>query len=152
MTYEERERIISDDYADLIIEYNGNLAVLDVFADDTINILDFRFAIVHIPVARITSFSTVEYPYSAIPACFGTTSEVSLEASGINRLRNQPNFNLRGQGTLIGIIDTGIDYTNPVFRYPDGTTRIAALWDQTIFSETQYPANFSMGLVQKRDN
>lgn len=151
MTYEERERIISDDYADLIIEYNGNLAVLDVFADDTINILDFRFAIVHIPVARITSLRTAEYPYSAIPACFGTTSEVSLEASGINRLRKQPNFNLRGQGTLIGIIDTGIDYTNPVFRYPDGTTRIAALWDQTIFSETQYPANFNYGTEYRRE-
>ena len=29
-------------------------------------------------------------------------------------------------------MDTGIDYTNPLFRYPDGSTRIAGLWDQSI--------------------
>lgn len=46
-----------------------------------------------------------------------------------------PNFDLRGQGVLIGIIDTGIDYTNSIFQYADKTTRIAAIWDQTIISE-----------------
>ena len=40
-----------------------------------------------------------------------------------------------GQGILIGMIDTGIDYTNPLFQNPDGTSRILRLWDQTIESE-----------------
>jgi len=57
-----------------------------------------------------------------------------LEAAEIQRLRGIPNYNLRGQGVLIAIIDTGIDYTNPIFRYADGTTRIPAIWDQTIQS------------------
>ena len=39
-------------------------------------------------------------------------------------MRGIPALNLRGQGTLIGIIDTGIDYANPIFQYADGTTRI----------------------------
>ena len=55
--------------------------------------------------------------------------------------------NLSGQGTLLSVIDSGIDYTHPDFRNPDGTTRIAALWDQTIapdpsmgfFSPRGYP-------------
>ena len=29
-------------------------------------------------------------------------------------------------------MDTGIDYTHPVFCNLDGTTRIAGIWDQTI--------------------
>ena len=29
-------------------------------------------------------------------------------------------------------MDTGIDYTNPLLRDPDGSTRIAAIWDQTV--------------------
>ena len=33
---------------------------------------------------------------------------------------------------MIGFIDTGIDYQNPIFRNVDGTTRIAGIWDQTI--------------------
>lgn len=35
----------------------------------------------------------------------------------------------------MGIVDTGIDYLNPVFQYNDGTTRIVSIWDQTITAE-----------------
>ena len=41
-------------------------------------------------------------------------------------------FPLLGKGVLIGIVDSGIDYENPDFRNADGTTRILALWDQTL--------------------
>ena len=43
---------------------------------------------------------------------------------------------LTGDGTLICIIDSGIDYSHPDFRNPDGTTRIRALWDQSIPSNS----------------
>ncbi len=39
---------------------------------------------------------------------------------------------INGTDTIVGIVDTGIDYTHPDFKNPDGTTRIIALWDQTI--------------------
>lgn len=38
---------------------------------------------------------------------------------------------LTGEGVLVGIIDSGIDYFHPDFRNEDGTTRIYKLWDQT---------------------
>ncbi|HVN83675.1 MAG TPA: S8 family serine peptidase [Candidatus Binatia bacterium] len=37
---------------------------------------------------------------------------------------------LSGAGVLIGLIDTGIDFTHADFRKPDGSTRVVALWDQ----------------------
>ncbi|MGN0507122.1 MAG: S8 family serine peptidase [Lachnospiraceae bacterium] len=43
---------------------------------------------------------------------------------------------LSGKGVLLAVIDSGIDYAHPDFRNEDGTTRIAALWDQTIASGT----------------
>ncbi len=39
---------------------------------------------------------------------------------------------LFGQGILVAVIDSGADYTHPDFRNPDGTTRILAIWDQSV--------------------
>lgn len=40
--------------------------------------------------------------------------------------------NLTGRGTIVAMIDSGIDYAHPDFRNDDGTTRILLLWDQTV--------------------
>ena len=45
---------------------------------------------------------------------------------------------------LVGFIDTGIDYENPVFRNIDGSTRILGIWDQSI-QDGQPPQNFLYG-------
>ncbi len=51
---------------------------------------------------------------------------------GRNNMEDIRTDNLYGSGVLVAVIDSGIDYSLPDFRYPDGTTRIRALWDQTI--------------------
>ena len=53
-------------------------------------------------------------------------------------------WDLTGKRVVIGFADTGIDYRNPVFRKPDGSTRILAIWDQTIQSGTP-PEGFVYG-------
>lgn len=151
MTQEERNKIVSNEYADLIIRYNGDEAQLNRFQNDTINIVSTRYAVVHIPVEEFGNSIIAEFGYGAVPACYGLVSAASLEASGIRRLRNLPNFALRGQGILIGIVDTGIDYTNPVFKNADNTTRIVSIWDQTIYSENGYPPNTFYGTEYKKE-
>lgn len=48
-----------------------------------------------------------------------------------------------GKNVIIGVIDTGLDLTHTDFLYPDGSTRVIALWDQT---ETKNPpAGYSYG-------
>lgn len=37
---------------------------------------------------------------------------------------------VRGAGVIVGIVDSGIDYTHPSFRRVDGSSRILFLWDQ----------------------
>lgn len=140
----ERNRIISNDYADLLVPYYGNQYILEGFDPEAIHILNFFYAVIHIPVEQISEDIIARMGYSSMPALYGLINEASLEASGIVRLRNIPGLNLRGQGVLIGIIDTGIDYTNPVFQYADNTTRIVSIWDQTISSD-DYPEGFYYG-------
>jgi hypothetical protein len=36
----------------------------------------------------------------------------------------------RGTGVIVGIVDSGIDWTHDCFRRADGTTRILSIWDQ----------------------
>lgn len=124
--------ITSEDYGDILIEYSGDENVLNAFTDAYIEIINYLQAVVHIPVNRITNQIILEFGYSSMPNLYAPISNSSIEASGILRIRNVPNFNLLGEGVLVGIIDTGIDYTNPIFRYADGTTRIASIWDQSI--------------------
>lgn len=56
---------------------------------------------------------------------------------------------LTGKGTFIGIIDSGIDYAHPDFRNEDGSTRIFALWDQTI--EGNPPMGYSIGTIYTKE-
>ncbi|MBN7774532.1 S8 family peptidase [Clostridium aminobutyricum] len=78
---------------------------------------------------------------TAIP--LGLLDAPNLEAAGIIQL-HQPNFlNLTGRGVLIGIVDTGIDYTLDVFRREDGTSKIQYIFDQT--TRGNAPAGFYIG-------
>ncbi len=124
--------ITSEEYGDILIEYSGDENVLNSFQDAYIEIINYLQAVVHLPVSRITNRFVLEYGYSAMPNLYVPISDGSLEASGILKIRNVPNFNLLGEGVLVGIVDTGIEYTNPVFQYADGRTRIVSIWDQTI--------------------
>jgi len=66
------------------------------------------------------------------PIVMGLMDQQSLDAAGIMQVQRHPYLDLRGQGTLIGFIDTGIDYTKEAFQYEDGTSKIKYIWDQTI--------------------
>ena len=78
-----------------------------------------------------------KYSYSSIPKVYWLADTTSLEVSGIIAMQNQPSLSLKGEGVLIGIVDTGIDYTNPLFRAPGGATRIVSIWDQTRIPENE---------------
>lgn len=150
MTSEDINKIYSNDYADFFINYSGDLSVLEQYRNDTVYIINFFFAIVHLPVSQMTEDIISKMGYAAIPSLFGLDSEASLEASGILRIRSIPNFDLKGGGVLIGIVDTGIDYTNSIFQFADKTTKISSIWDQTIISD-KIPENLPYGTEYNRE-
>lgn len=78
-----------------------------------------------------------------LPLVLGLMDRQSLASAGIAQILSQPYLSLRGQGVLMGFVDTGIDYTNSLFRYEDGSTRIKYLWDQSISGDN--PEGFAIG-------
>lgn len=52
----------------------------------------------------------------------------------------------QGEGTVIGIIDSGFDFTHPNFKDKDGSCRIKCVWDQNqIFAGTN--SSYGYGVV-----
>lgn len=150
MTAEERNKIYSNDYADLLITYSGDKSILEPFKNYTIQIINWFLAIVYLPASELTEDVISRVGYAALPSLLGLVSDNNLEASGILRLRSIPGFDLRGRGVLIGFVDTGIEYTNPVFQNADKTTRIVSIWDQTIQSD-RMPEGMQYGTEYVRE-
>lgn len=126
------ERIYSEDYADLLIEYRRFPEELADIPDSCSNVINDTYTVLYLPVNQLQDNIVQSFGYNVYPNLFGLADTGSLEASGITRVLNIPNFDLRGQGVLLGFIDTGIDYTHSAFINADGTSKIISIWDQTI--------------------
>lgn len=142
------EKIYSNDYLDFIISKD----VLDVIdlSSDCIQRIDEENDIYFYPKSFFRIFDFPADSYASVPKCYGLLDETALEVSGILKLQQQPALALKGQGVMIGFIDTGIDYRNPVFQYSDGTTRIYRIWDQTIRDGTK-PEGIAYGSEYKAE-
>lgn len=127
-----REIILSEEYADFITEYEiPSKNIMERFNAVCFQPLDVDYSCVYSPISEIDELSVLNYPYKSIPTLYGLMDIVAIEETGILKLQNQPALNLKGQGVMIGIIDTGIDYTHKAFRDEGGNTRILSIWDQT---------------------
>jgi subtilisin family serine protease len=51
--------------------------------------------------------------------------------------------NVTGAGVIVGFVDTGIDTTHPDFTFPNGSTKILYVWDQTVSGRA--PTGFGYG-------
>ena len=122
----------SEEYADFIIKYNQNVyGPVEELSELEFQILNDNFAIAHLPLSLVGNLEINSYTYNAVPKCYTYMDLESLGASGITRLQNHPYLNLKGRGTAIAVIDSGIDYTNPVFLNGN-RTKIMRLWDQSL--------------------
>lgn len=80
---------------------------------------------------------------NTVPTVMGLLDQESLESAGIIAVQQQPNLNLKGRNVLIGFVDTGIDYTQQIFKYEDGTSKIKYIYDQSIPGNP--PIGFPLG-------
>ena len=119
-------------YADFIVKY------MDDFQEDLGDVPGFSFqkingiyGVVYAPLTEIGRWNINTYSYSSIPKCYTHMDLGGLSASGITRLQEHPYLQLKGSGTAVAVVDSGIDYRNPVFQNEMGS-RILCIWDQTL--------------------
>lgn len=124
------EQVYSEEYYDFLIPYGVEAEVPST--PGCVQRIAEDYDIFFYPREGLPRFLSGIIPTPAIPKCYALLDTTALDASGITRLQNQPVLALKGEGVLVGVIDTGVDYTNPLFRYSDGSSRILRIWDQTI--------------------
>lgn len=134
---------------ELIIKYSGSLDRLIEDLDIGVVELSGGYAIITIAedlIDYLVNYEEIEF-IEKPKRLFYEVNE-GRAASCINPIQAQP-FSLFGEGVLIAIIDSGIDYSHPDFRNEDGTTRIVALWDQTI--QGNPPQGFRIGTLYTKE-
>lgn len=146
---EEREKSLELDVGyypiartwEVIIKYSGTLGQVREIAESVVE-LSNEFAIVTVREDRLEALAGIEaVEYIEKPKRLFFQVENGRRVSCMTSVQIRPP-KLYGTGVLVAIIDSGIDYANLDFRNADGTTRIYALWDQTI------PGNPPEGYVQ----
>jgi len=128
------EYIFSKNYEPYLVIYIGNLAESVAKLDyAAVYITDRFFAIAFVKDGMLDQFvndvpeiAFIEpnYPY--------TLSELSIGNIENYSVINKEGITLDGEGIIVGIIGTGIDYLNPRFITETGESRIVAFYDQTI--------------------
>ena len=89
------------------------------------------YAVVTLPETELDAYSDreqVEFIEKPKRLYFETFE--GREASCILPVQAELN-GLTGEGILVGIVDSGVDYFHPDFRNEDGSSRILRLWDQS---------------------
>lgn len=123
----------SEEYADYILETGGNVREIEeTFRPECIQMINENFVTIYENIDQSGNISFQRHGYGAVPKCFGLLDTSSVENTGAIRVRRQPDFDLFGTNVIIGFVDTGIDFTNPVFQNADGSSRILYIWDQSV--------------------
>ena len=96
-------------YENFIIRYKQNThGGFDYESDETFQIVNDLFGILYVPMQEVPELELSSYSYSSIPRCYTYMDTGALSTSGVTRLHNHPYLKLQGKGTLVAVIDSGI--------------------------------------------
>lgn len=150
-----KERILSNDYEDLILDFSldWESALQDPGNDFCIVPLSGDQGVLYRRRDIRGEIALDARGYRYQPNLYGLMQDefttLSLDAAGITAVQRPP-LSLTGRGIIMAFIDTGIDYTDRVFRDGEGNTRILSIWDQTIQTGTA-PEGFFYGSEYGRE-
>ena len=121
---------------ELIVKYSGNIMRLSQENPQIrVEELSNEYAILNVPESAMDLVAgAVEVEYVEKPKRMYFAVREGKQASCITPLQDA-HYNLTGKGVIVAILDSGIDYSHPDFCNVDGSTRILALYDETLNRE-----------------
>ncbi|MCH5274732.1 MAG: S8 family serine peptidase [Lachnospiraceae bacterium] len=133
---------------ELIVKYNGDLSSLrerGIVVEELIA----GYAILTVPEGEVNNIAELpQIEYVEKPKRLFFAMDIGRDASCIPQVTVRDPY-LSGEGVLVAVIDSGIDYTNRHFRNSNGSTRILYLWDQTVLPDEALgrrpPEGFALG-------
>ena len=135
--------LLYDGRLEVIVKYNGNIDYIESTLGADFEPLGQGYGIITGTTRQIKElYGISQIEYVELPKTLTFELSNSRYSVCVTRAQGSP-FNLSGEGTAIGIIDSGIDYTHPDFRKEDGSSRILYAWDQT--RDGKAPSGFKRG-------
>lgn len=114
----------------VIVRYHSDL-IKAALPGWEVTLLTGGYAIVRLPQTEVNLLASLpEIEYVEKPKLLYFSVNQGRASSCVSALQ-APAFDLFGTGTLVALIDSGVDYFHPDFRNEDGSSRILAIWDQT---------------------
>ena len=130
---------------EVIVKYNDNLESVQAALGISAELLGDSFAILEVPPARIIElYNFKEIEYIELPRDVSLSLRESMPHACVTTVHGPGRYNLSGKGVIVGIIDSGIDYTHHDFRDENGNSRILFLWNQS--GTGAPPAGFTRGV------
>lgn len=120
--------IYSEEYIDIIIDFELYYEMPQLMAECSMPVSN-RQSVIYASLLQ-NRITIDDIGYRFLPKCYGFLDTEALEATGVLALRRQPFINLYGQGVLVGIIDSGIDFRHKAFVWEDNTSKIVSVWNQ----------------------
>ena len=124
--------LFEEDRMEVIVKYSGDISKIAKELGAEVEILLQGYAIINIDKDKIPKlYSYQEVESIELPKNFYIASAYNLISTCVKDVQDSRRYNLQGDGTIVAIIDSGIDYTHPDFINEDGSSRILYLWDQS---------------------
>ena len=147
---------------ELIVRYEGSLNKARILGATVTELIN-NYAIVVAPENVINTLANLEeIIYIEKPkrlnfaiengkrvSCIDSVQETLFD---LNESLDELGLNLTGEGCILGIIDSGIDYSHKDFLNDNGETRILELWDQSVeLSSARAPVGYNIGALYTKE-